>query len=75
VNPSDRDRNDLDNGAPREANGPKHVHGPEDNRWLFTVVENISEIVTIVDPDGTLRYASPAFGRLLGTTQGRSLAR
>jgi diguanylate cyclase (GGDEF)-like protein/PAS domain S-box-containing protein len=30
------------------------------------VVENSSEIVTIVDPDGTLRYTSPAFGRLLG---------
>jgi diguanylate cyclase (GGDEF)-like protein/PAS domain S-box-containing protein len=30
------------------------------------VVENSSEIVTIVDPDGTLRYASPAFARLLG---------
>jgi two-component system sensor histidine kinase/response regulator len=30
------------------------------------VVENSSEIVTIVDPDGTLRYVSPAFERLLG---------
>jgi diguanylate cyclase (GGDEF)-like protein/PAS domain S-box-containing protein len=30
------------------------------------VVKNSSEIVTIVDPDGTLRYTSPAFGRLLG---------
>jgi diguanylate cyclase (GGDEF)-like protein/PAS domain S-box-containing protein len=66
VNPSDRDRNDLDNGAPREAHGPKHVHGPEDDRWMLSVVENSSEIVTIVDPDGTLRYASPAFRRLLG---------
>jgi diguanylate cyclase (GGDEF)-like protein/PAS domain S-box-containing protein len=42
------------------------VHGPEDDRWLLSVVENSSEIVTIVDPDGTLRYTSPAFGRLLG---------
>jgi len=30
------------------------------------VVENSSEIVKIVDPDGTLRYASPAFERVLG---------
>jgi PAS domain S-box-containing protein len=29
------------------------------------VLENSSEIVTIVDPDGTLRYASPAFERVL----------
>jgi diguanylate cyclase (GGDEF)-like protein/PAS domain S-box-containing protein len=42
------------------------VHGPEDARWLLTVVENSSEIVTVVDPDGTLKYTSPAFGRLLG---------
>jgi diguanylate cyclase (GGDEF)-like protein/PAS domain S-box-containing protein len=33
---------------------------------LRSVVENSSENVTIVDPDGTLRYASPAFGRMLG---------
>jgi diguanylate cyclase (GGDEF)-like protein/PAS domain S-box-containing protein len=33
---------------------------------LLSVVENSSEIVTIFDPDGTLRYTSPAFGRLLG---------
>jgi diguanylate cyclase (GGDEF)-like protein/PAS domain S-box-containing protein len=66
VNSSDRDRNDLGNGAPREANGPTRVHGPEDDRWLLSVVENSSEIVTIFDPDGTLRYTSPAFGRLLG---------
>jgi diguanylate cyclase (GGDEF)-like protein/PAS domain S-box-containing protein len=33
---------------------------------LRSVVENSSENVTIVDLDGTLRYASPAFGRMLG---------
>jgi diguanylate cyclase (GGDEF)-like protein/PAS domain S-box-containing protein len=64
VSPSDKDPNDLDNGAPHEANGLKH--GLEGDRWLLSVVENSSEIVTIVDSDGTLRYASPAFGRLLG---------
>ena len=33
---------------------------------MRSVVENSSEIVTIVDPDGTLRYASSAFERVLG---------
>jgi diguanylate cyclase (GGDEF)-like protein/PAS domain S-box-containing protein len=33
---------------------------------LRSVVENSSENVTMVDPDGTLRYASPAFERMLG---------
>lgn len=36
-----------------------------DDRWLRSVVENSSEIVKIVDPDGTLRYANPAFERVL----------
>jgi diguanylate cyclase (GGDEF)-like protein/PAS domain S-box-containing protein len=43
------------------------VHGPEeDDRWLRSVVEYSSEIVTIVDPDGTLRYANFAWERALG---------
>jgi diguanylate cyclase (GGDEF)-like protein/PAS domain S-box-containing protein len=33
---------------------------------MRSVVENSSEIVTIVDPDGTLKYASSAFERVLG---------
>ncbi len=33
---------------------------------MRSVVENSSEIVTIVDPDGTLRYANPAWERALG---------
>jgi diguanylate cyclase (GGDEF)-like protein/PAS domain S-box-containing protein len=42
------------------------VHAPEGARWLRSVVENSSEIVKIVDPDGTLRYVNPAFERVLG---------
>jgi diguanylate cyclase (GGDEF)-like protein/PAS domain S-box-containing protein len=69
VNPSDRDRGNLGSGAPqRGTDEPRHGFGTpgEDYRWLLSVVENSSENVTIVDPDGTLRYASPAFGRMLG---------
>jgi len=33
---------------------------------MRSVVESSSEIVVIVDPDGNLRYANPAFGRVLG---------
>ena len=56
------------NGASHEADEPTNAKGSleEDYGWLRTVVENSSEIVTVVDPDGTLRYASPAFGRVLG---------
>jgi diguanylate cyclase (GGDEF)-like protein/PAS domain S-box-containing protein len=38
----------------------------EGDRWLRSVLENSSEIIKIIDPDGTLRYASPAFDRILG---------
>jgi diguanylate cyclase (GGDEF)-like protein/PAS domain S-box-containing protein len=37
-----------------------------DEGWLRSIVESSTEVVTIVDPDGTLRYASPAFERLFG---------
>jgi diguanylate cyclase (GGDEF)-like protein/PAS domain S-box-containing protein len=66
VEPSHRERNDLGNDAPRDANEPTQVHGPQDDRWLRSVVENSSEIVAVVDPDGTLRYANPAWGQVLG---------
>jgi PAS domain S-box-containing protein len=59
----------VPNGASHDTDEqPTYAKGSpeEDNRWLRSVVENSSEIVTIVDVDGTLRYASPAFGRVLG---------
>ena len=58
----------VPNGAPYDADEPMlaNLWPGEDYRWLRSVVENSSENVTIVDPDGTLRYASPAFGRMLG---------
>jgi diguanylate cyclase (GGDEF)-like protein/PAS domain S-box-containing protein len=56
------------NGASYGAHKSTHSNGPrgEDYRWLRSVVEHSSENITIVDVDGTLRYASPAFGRMLG---------
>ena len=45
--------------------------GNEDN-WLRFVAQNSSEIVMVVDPDGTFRYASPAFGRIMGYDPGET---
>jgi diguanylate cyclase (GGDEF)-like protein/PAS domain S-box-containing protein len=58
------------NGASYGTDKSTHASGPrgEDYRWLRSVVEHSSESITIVDTDGTLRYASPAFGRMLGYT-------
>jgi len=68
VGSSDRERNDGGNGAPYGAGEPTHAPGPsgESDRWLRSVLEHSSEIVTMVDPDGTLRYANPAWQRVLG---------
>ncbi|MEJ7843377.1 MAG: PAS domain S-box protein [Rubrobacter sp.] len=49
----------------REAVGPNGF-SVEGTRFLRSILQNSSEIVKIVDPDGTLKYASPAFGRVLG---------
>ena len=38
----------------------------ESEQRFCSVVRNSSEAVAILDPDGTLRYASPAFERLFG---------
>ena len=40
---------------------------------MRSVVANSSEIVTIVDPDGTLRYANPAWERALGYEPDRAI--
>jgi hypothetical protein len=61
----------VPNGAPYNADEPM-LASPwpgEDYRWLRSVVENLSENVTIVDPDGTLRKSfansihAPSSGR------------
>ena len=66
VDPSDHERNDPYNGAPGGEDGPAHANAPVGEGWLRSVVEHSSEIVTVVDPDGTLRYANPAWERALG---------
>ena len=69
VERSKPEPDNVPNGASRDTDEePTYAkESPEeDYGWLRSVVENSSEIVTIVDVDGTLRYASPAFGRVLG---------
>jgi len=67
VDPSDHDKEDLGKGS-SGGHGPTHGNGgpPGGDSWLRFALANSSEAVTVVDPDGTLRYASPAFGRMLG---------
>jgi diguanylate cyclase (GGDEF)-like protein/PAS domain S-box-containing protein len=43
-----------------------------DDNWLRVVVQNSSESVEVIGPDGTFRYASPAFGRIMGYDPGEA---
>ena len=68
MEPSKPDPNNQPNGAPHGSGGSTHANGPpsESHRWLRPFLEFSSEVVKVVDPDGTLRYASPPFGRVFG---------
>jgi len=68
VKPSNQDLSNPHDGAPRGSDGIMHANGQpgEDDRWLHSVVRNSSEIVSIVAPDGIVRYANPAWERVLG---------
>ena len=44
----------------------------DDDNWLRFIAQNSSEIVMVVDPDGTFRYASPTFGRIMGYDPGEA---
>jgi diguanylate cyclase (GGDEF)-like protein/PAS domain S-box-containing protein len=68
LGPMERDKNDLGNGGAGGDDRLRHAKRTpgQDDRWLRSVVENISEIVIVVDPDGTLRYANPAWKRAFG---------
>jgi len=77
VDPSDRDQYYPGNAAPASEE-PTHeigILGDSDDNWLRFVVHNSSEIVKVVDPDGTLRYASPAYKRSLGYDRGEALGK
>lgn len=51
------------NENPWHEGGDNHRN---DGGWWRIAVENASEVFKIVDPDGTLRYANAAFGRVFG---------
>jgi diguanylate cyclase (GGDEF)-like protein/PAS domain S-box-containing protein len=71
VEPSDRAQKDPRNDAPGRGEPTHEIGMPADSDdWLRFVVQNFSEIVMVVDPDGTLRYASPAFEQILGYDPG-----
>ena len=73
MEPSDRAQNAPFTDAPGSG-GPTRETGMtgDSDDWLRFVVRNFSEVVMVVDPDGTLAYASPAFERILGYDRGEA---
>jgi len=43
--------------------GGNHKHGPD---WYLTLVEEVNDLATVIDTDGTITYVSPAVTRILG---------
>ena len=73
MDPSDHDKRDPATG-PSDGHRLTHAEGGSSwsDGWLRSTLKNSDEVVKVLDPDGTLRYASPAFGRGRGLAgQGR----
>jgi PAS domain S-box-containing protein len=78
VDPSDHDRNEWHSALQSGDHESTHAKGGqpgEDVLWLRSALRNASEIVKVVDPDGTLRYASPAFEKVLGYDPAEAVGR
>src|SRR3712207_4230444 len=64
----ERGRTNPTDGTVRRAHENGRAKGPskEGERWLLAVVQNTSDVMTVADADGTVRYVSPCSEWLLG---------
>ena len=64
---SEFDKDESLGGVDRNAGaGQPQGFSKEGGSWLHSIIHNSTEIIQIVDPNGTLRYANAAFERVLG---------
>ena len=64
---SEFDKDESLGGVDRSAGaGQARGFPKEGGSWLHSIIHNSTEIIQIVDPNGTLRYANAAFERVLG---------
>ena len=68
VEPSDSDRKDLLNGAPRDFTGGKHTEDTlkEDEQRFRALLDNSYDVITVLDSHGSILYQSPSVRRVLG---------
>jgi diguanylate cyclase (GGDEF)-like protein/PAS domain S-box-containing protein len=59
--------NSPEDGAARRDENPDRVSGTSrEERWFHSLVQYSSDIVAVLEADGTLRYISPSVERVLG---------
>ncbi len=67
MNPTGPDSNKPSDAANPGAGDLARVRAaPRSERWFRSLVENASDVITILEADGTIRYVSPAVERVLG---------
>lgn len=67
MNPTEPDPNKPSDAAQPRVGDLARVGGaPRSERWFRSLVENSSDVITILEADGTIRYVSPAVRSMLG---------
>ncbi len=67
MNPTEHDPNGpLDAANPRGEGLPRVRGASGGERWFRSLVQYSSDVVMILEADGTIRYVSPAVERVLG---------
>ena len=67
MNPTEPDLNHSLDGVVRRVENVARARGTSrSERWFRSLVQNASDVVAILEADGTLRYVSPSVERVLG---------
>ncbi len=67
MNPTVPDPNNPSDATPLKVDSLDRVRGASrGERWFRSLVQNSSDIMLILEADGTVRYVSPALERVLG---------
>jgi diguanylate cyclase (GGDEF)-like protein/PAS domain S-box-containing protein len=68
MNPTGPERHNSpeDRAAPRDDNPARVSGASREERWFHSLVQYSSDIVAVLEDDGTLRYISPSVERVLG---------
>ena len=69
MNPLGNRGNEPTEGRrPSSGDGAGHAKGAsrQSEDWLRSVVEHASDVLAVVEDDGTIRHVSPAVERVLG---------